>query len=95
VFPLEVENTLLALSNVEDVAVHGEPNPITGQIVAATIRLTEPEDAAAFKTRMKRFCADKLAGYKVPAKVRFVDTLHSERFKKMRPNGAAAAAATR
>jgi long-chain acyl-CoA synthetase len=92
VFPLEVENALLGLPNVEDVAVHGEPNPITGQIVAATIRLTEPEDAAAFKTRMKRFCADKLAAYKVPAKVRFVDTLHSERFKKVRPNGAAVAA---
>lgn len=92
VFPLEVENALLALPNVEDVAVHGEPNPITGQVVAATIRLTVPEDAAAFKTRMKLFCADKLAGYKVPAKVRFVDTLHSERFKKVRPHGAAVAA---
>jgi long-chain acyl-CoA synthetase len=94
VFPLEVENTLLALPNVEDVAVHGEPNPITGQVVVASIRLTEPEDAAAFKTRMKLFCAHKLAGYKVPAKVRFVDTLHSERFKKVRPNGAAVAAGT-
>jgi long-chain acyl-CoA synthetase len=92
VFPLEVENTLLGLANVEDVAVHGEPNPITGQIVAATVRLTEPEDAAAFKTRMKRFCADKLAAYKVPAKIRFVDTLHSERFKKVRQNGAAVVA---
>jgi long-chain acyl-CoA synthetase len=92
VFPLEVENALLALANVEDVAVHGEPNPITGQVVVATIRLTEPEEAAAFKTRMRLFCADKLAGYKIPAKVRFVDTLHSERFKKIRPNGAAVAA---
>ena len=92
VFPLEVENALLGLANVEDVAVHGEPNPITGQVVVATIRLTEPEEAVAFKTRMKLFCADKLAGYKVPAKVRFVDTLHSERFKKVRKNGAAVVA---
>jgi long-chain acyl-CoA synthetase len=92
VFPLEVENALLELANVEDVAVHGEPNPITGQIVVATVRLTGPEDAVAFKTRMKLFCAGRLAAYKVPAKVRFVDTLHSERFKKVRPNGAAVAA---
>ena len=92
VFPLEVENTLLGLANVEDVSVHGEANPITGQVVAATIRLTAPEDAAAFKTRMKRFCAGKLAAYKIPAKVRFVDTLHSERFKKVRQNGAAVVA---
>jgi acyl-CoA synthetase (AMP-forming)/AMP-acid ligase II len=92
VFPLEVENALLALANVEDVSVHGEPNPITGQVVVATVRLTEPEEAMAFKTRMKLFCAGKLAGYKVPAKVRFVDTLHSERFKKVRGNGAAVVA---
>ena len=92
VFPLEVENTLLELPNVEDVAVCGESSPITGQIVVATIRLTAPEEAAAFKTRMKRFCADRLASYKIPAKVRFVDTLHSERFKKVRRSGAAAAA---
>ena len=92
VFPLEVENALLELPNVEDVAVCGEPNPITGQVVVATIRLTEPEEAGAFKTRMKRFCADKLASYKIPAKVRFVDTLHSERFKKVRRSGATAAA---
>jgi acyl-CoA synthetase (AMP-forming)/AMP-acid ligase II len=92
VFPLEVENALLDLPNVEDVAVHGEPNPITGQIVVATIHLTEPEEAAAFKTRMKLFCAGRLAAYKIPVKVRFVDTLHSERFKKVRPSGAAVAA---
>jgi acyl-coenzyme A synthetase/AMP-(fatty) acid ligase len=92
VFPLEVENALLELPNVEDVAVCGEPNPITGQVVVATIRLTEPEEAGAFKTRMKRFCADKLATYKIPAKVRFVDTLHSERFKKVRRAGAAVTA---
>jgi long-chain acyl-CoA synthetase len=89
VFPLEVENALLDLPNVEDVAVCGEPNPITGQVVVATVRLSEPEEAGAFKTRMKRFCADKLASYKIPAKVRFVDTLHSERFKKVRRSGAA------
>jgi long-chain acyl-CoA synthetase len=92
VFPLEVENTLLELPNVEDAAVCGEASPITGQIVVATIRLSEPEEAAAFKTRMKRFCADRLASYKIPAKVRFVDTLHSERFKKVRRAGAAAGA---
>jgi long-chain acyl-CoA synthetase len=89
VFPLEVENTLLSLPNVEDVAVSGEPSPITGQIVVATIRLSEPEDAVAFKTRMKLYCADKLASYKIPARVRFLDTLHSERFKKVRRNVAA------
>jgi len=84
VFPLEVENTLLGLDNVEDVAVRGEPNPLTGQIVMATITLIHDEDPARFKTRMRLYCLDKLATYKIPAKVRFVGSVHSERFKKVR-----------
>ena len=84
VFPLEVENTLLGLDNVEDVAVRGEPNPLTGQIVMATVTLIHDEDPARFKTRMRLYCLDKLATYKIPAKVRFVGSVHSERFKKVR-----------
>jgi long-chain acyl-CoA synthetase len=84
VFPLEVENTLLGLDNVEDVAVRGEPNPLTGQIVMAIVKLLHDEDPAQFKTRMRLFCLDKLATYKIPAKVQFVASVHSERFKKVR-----------
>lgn len=84
VFPLEVENTLLGLENVEDVTVRGEASPITGQIVVATLRLSHDEDPVIFKTRMRRFCQDKLAAYKIPMKVQFMDALHSERFKKVR-----------
>ena len=84
VFPQEVENTLLGLDNVEDVTVRGEASPFTGQMVVASFRLSRDEDPLTFKTRMRRFCHDKLAPYKIPAKVQFVDALHSERFKKMR-----------
>jgi long-chain acyl-CoA synthetase len=89
VFPLEVENALLALDNVEDVAVHGAPNPFTGQIVVATVKLRQAEDVALFKARMRLFCGGTLAAHKIPAQVRFVDSVHSERFKKVRPNGRA------
>jgi long-chain acyl-CoA synthetase len=84
VFPIEVENTLLALDNVEDVAVRGERSPFTGQIVVADVRLKHEESREAFKTRMRLFCQDRLASYKVPAKVTFRTTMHSERFKKVR-----------
>jgi long-chain acyl-CoA synthetase len=90
VLPVEVENVLLEMENVADVEVHGEPSPIMGQIVVATVRLASPEDAAAFKTRMRRFCQGRLPDYKMPARVRFTDALHSARFKKQR--GAAARA---
>jgi len=85
VYPAEVENLLLQMDNVEDVSVRGEPNPITGQIVAATVRLRAPETPAAFKVRMRQFCADRLANWKVPARVRFTDDpVHSARFKRVR-----------
>ena len=84
VLPSEVENLLLAMENVADVEVHGEPNPIVGQIVVATIRCARPEDAAAFKRRMRLFCQGLLADYKIPVKIRFSDALQSARFKKQR-----------
>jgi long-chain acyl-CoA synthetase len=84
VFPTEVENALLGLDNVEDVIVRGEANQLTGQAVVASIRLTRDEPAAAFKTRMRLFLHPRLAAYKIPVKVQFVETLHSERFKKLR-----------
>jgi len=85
VYPAEVESVLLELDNVADASVAGERSPITGQIVTATIRLIEPEPADAFKARMRRFCAERLTAYKIPARIRIVDEpLHSARFKRRR-----------
>ena len=85
VYPAEVEGVLLEIENVADVVVRGEPNPITGQIVVATVRLTRDEAAVEFKTRMGLFCRDRLAPYKIPVKVRFTaDPLYSARYKRLR-----------
>ena len=59
VYPAEVESVLLELDNVADVSVSGEPSPLTGQLVAATFRLVEPEPVAEFKPRMRQFCASR------------------------------------
>jgi len=66
---LEVENALLALDNVEDVAIHGAPNPFTGQIVVATVKLRQAEDPAQFKARMRLFCVGRKA--ELPGRVSF------------------------
>jgi acyl-CoA synthetase (AMP-forming)/AMP-acid ligase II len=85
VFPAEVENVLLALDNVEDVVAYAEPNPLTGHIVAATIKLQHEESTGQFKIRMRSFCKDRLATYQIPTRVRLTsEPLHSERFKRMR-----------
>jgi acyl-coenzyme A synthetase/AMP-(fatty) acid ligase len=85
VYPAEVEGVLLELPNVVDAVVAGEPNPITGSIVVARVQLAEPEPLAAFRKRMKAFCQERLAPYKVPVRVTLVDGgTHSARQKKMR-----------
>jgi long-chain acyl-CoA synthetase len=85
VYPAEVENTLLLLDNVLDVAVYGEPNAITGQIVAVCVNLAEPEPLDQFKKRMRAFCRERLANYKVPVRVELTDAEQfNARFKKVR-----------
>lgn len=89
VHPAEVENVLLEMENVEDAVVCAEKHGLIGEIVAATVRLRTEETAAAFKARMRAFCAGRLAAYKIPAKVRFTDgAIHNARFKRMRRSDA-------
>ncbi len=88
VYPTEVEGVLLEMPGVAEVAVHAEQNAITGQLVAARVRLSDAETPAEFRRRMMTFCRDRLARYKIPQRVSIVDRdLHSERFKIMRRPG--------
>lgn len=85
VYPAEVEGVLIDMENVRDVAVYGERNALTGQIVAARFNLIAPEDLATFKRRMRAFCKGRLAPYQIPVRVEVSD--HAQfgaRFKKMR-----------
>lgn len=85
VYPAEVESVLQLMEGVEDVVVSSETNPITGQIVKATLKLNNEESPGEFSKRMWSFCADKLSRFKIPQKVILVnDELHSERYKKIR-----------
>jgi acyl-CoA synthetase (AMP-forming)/AMP-acid ligase II len=85
VHPTEIENVLLQLDNVKDVTVYGKPNPITGEVVAAKITTLVPEDANAFKRRVRQFCHTQLERYKTPAVIDVVVEDHySPRFKKSR-----------
>jgi acyl-coenzyme A synthetase/AMP-(fatty) acid ligase len=85
VYPAEVENFLLQLDNVEDVAVFGKPHPMMGQVVAARFKLKEPEALDAFKRRMMAFARERMANYQVPRIVELTDAEQfGARFKKMR-----------
>ena len=85
VYPSEVEAVLMEMENVSDVAVVGEPSPLTGQFVAARFRLATPEPLPEFKRRMREFCKGRLVGYQVPVRIEIVEhELSGVRFKKMR-----------
>lgn len=85
VYPAEVESVLLQMPNVRDAAVVGEANPITGQIVSVRCNLFEPEELNAFKRRLRAFCRERLAPYKIPTRIVLTEQeQHSARFKKMR-----------
>lgn len=85
VYPAEIESLLQQMDGVEDIAITGETNPLTGQIVKAKVKLYTNEKVSEFRKRMREFCKGKIEKYKIPQKVVLVeDSLHGERFKKMR-----------
>ena len=82
---VEVEDVLQQMEFVEDVAVTGEANPLTGQIVLAAVKLSRSESSSAFRKRMRTFCRGRLERFKIPQKVVLVEeNFHGGRFKKLR-----------
>jgi long-chain acyl-CoA synthetase len=85
VLPTEVESVLQMMDGVQDAVVRGEPNPLTGHIVVATVTLGTDETPEQFRMRLRQFCKDKLPPFKIPQKV-IIDSgpLHTDRYKKRR-----------
>jgi len=71
--PEEVENILYAHPKVEDASVIGVPDPEWGQNVRAVVVLKKGETAT--EADIIDFCKDKLAGFKRPKDVVFIDEL--------------------
>jgi long-chain acyl-CoA synthetase len=73
VYPAEVEDALMEHPAVEACAVVGVPHPHSGEAVKAFV-VVKPGEAVE-EDDLIAFCADRLARYKCPAKVMFVDEL--------------------
>lgn len=85
VYPVEVESVIQGMENVLEVTVHGEKNPLLGNIVCAKVRLVEPQDPQQFTDALKRFCQGRLERFKVPVKITVLEQQQfGDRFKKAR-----------
>ena len=73
VYPAEVEQTVARLDGVADVAVIGVPDERLGEVGLALV--VRKPDAAVTVDHVVSFCRERLANFKVPRRVEFVDTL--------------------
>ena len=71
IYPREIEDFLFTHPNIAEVAVFGVDDERLGEQVAAWIQLHETTSADADDIRA--FCRDRIAHFKIPRYIRFVD----------------------
>lgn len=72
VYPVEVEHLLQTHREIDYVCVFGVADRRLGEAVAAWIRLRP--GAAVSEADIREFCRGKIAHFKIPERIRFVDT---------------------
>ena len=82
--PQEVEAVILGVEGVLDCRVRGEPSALTGQTVVAEVVALPGADQETLRSAVRSACRASLARHKVPTRVVFVETVSSERGKKVR-----------
>jgi acyl-CoA synthetase (AMP-forming)/AMP-acid ligase II len=81
VYPAEVENVLYKHPAVAQVAVIGTKDEKWGEAVTALI--LKKKDSITTEEDIRTFCKKEIAGYKVPKKVVFVESLPMSASGKM------------
>ena len=76
IYPAEIENALIGMDGVRDCAVFGVPDDEFGERLFACI---EPEaDAALSPAAVQEFLRGRLANFKVPRDIQFMDAMPRE-----------------
>src|SRR5262245_37534425 len=71
VYPREIEEFLYSHPRIQDVQVIGVPDEKYGEEIMAWVKLREGQ--AATEEEIRDYCRGKIAHYKVPRYVRFVE----------------------
>ena len=82
IYPSDIEEVLYTCPKVAEAAVVGIPDELRGEVVRAVISLKAGE--AATEPEIKRFCLERIANYKVPKQVIFLDSLPKTATGKIR-----------
>jgi long-chain acyl-CoA synthetase len=82
VYPREVERVLYAHGDVAEAAVVGVPHPYTGEAVKAFVVRRPGTDLG--EDDLAAFCRTRLARYKAPETIEFVDALPTTATGKVR-----------
>jgi fatty-acyl-CoA synthase len=72
IFPKEIEEFLFTHPKIADVAIVGLPDSKVGEAVLAWIRLKT--GVTATEEEIREFCEGRIAHFKIPQYIRFVDT---------------------
>ena len=87
IYSVEVENVLMAWPGMVEAAVVGKPCPVLGERVHAVLHApgVAQDDAA-----LRRFCAERLADYKVPESFAWSDAAAAAQCQRQADEAAAA-----
>lgn len=75
IYPEEIEGTLSSHRDVADVAVFGAPHPDLGEQVVAVVELRPGTWTPEIAKELTDFCRDRLARFKAPRRIEFVERL--------------------
>lgn len=73
VYPVEIEEVLYEIPEILEAAVVGVPHKVYGEVPKAYIVFKEGH--ALSEVAVLNYCTSKLAKYKIPAEIEFLDTL--------------------
>jgi acyl-CoA synthetase (AMP-forming)/AMP-acid ligase II len=68
VYPAEIEEVIVGLNGVYSCVVQGEPYPVLGTRIIATVVIKDGPDLEAQKVRIRKATLELLEPYKVPAR---------------------------
>jgi long-chain acyl-CoA synthetase len=76
IFPADIEEVLSAHPKIAEAKVQGIPDIVRGETVKVLVRLKSGETAT--EQEIRRYCQERMADYKLPRVVEFVDVMPAE-----------------